>query len=153
VWRRAQWGQLAWVVHAVGLLIAGAVILWVGMTSVFVAEDLNFLCLKSRDAGELGAKMVAVVAHDRATLGGMLFASGAGMFLSVLWCFRRGAAWLWTTTAFLGIPAYTAALGVHLWVGYIDWRHLVHAVAGLVLWVAGSTSHTEYRSVHSPHFY
>jgi len=137
VWRRALWGQLLWVIHAVGLLIAGCVILGIGMTSVFVSEDLAFLCLSEVQAGQMDARMVGVVAHDRATLGGMLLASGVATLLPVLWCFRRGAGWLWDALAGLGAPAYAVAIGMHLWVGYTDWRHLVPALVGLGLWAAG----------------
>jgi dihydroorotate dehydrogenase len=136
-WRRAHWGQLLWIVHAAGLLIAGGVILTIGMTSVFVREDITFLCMSDEAVRALDARLFAVVAHDRATLGGMLLASGVGSLLLVLWCFQRAAAWLWTAMAGLGVPAYAAALGVHLWVGYTDWRHLVPAGAGLLLWLGG----------------
>ena len=124
IWRRAQWGQLFWVIHAVGLLIAGSVILVIGMTSVFVREDLAFLCLDAAQAQAFGERLIGVVAHDRATLGGMLLATG-------------GADWLWWAMAGLGTPAYVVAVGVHLWVGYTDWRHLVPALAGLALWGGG----------------
>ncbi len=136
-WIAAQWGQLLWLVHAVGLILAGAVILRIGMTSVFVAEDLDFLCLTAKDAAVMNERLIGVVAHDRATLGGMLLASGVGALLPVLWCYQRGATWLWWAMAGLGVPAYSAALGVHLWVGYTDWRHLLPAVIGLALWLAG----------------
>jgi hypothetical protein len=136
-WRRAQWGQLLWVVHAVGLLIAGTVILSVGLTAVFVSEDLNFLCVTAQQAEAWGLKVMGVVAHDRATLGGMLLSSGVAMLLPVLWCFRRGERWLWHALLGLGLPAYGAALGIHLAVGYVDWRHMVPAVVGLLLWLAG----------------
>jgi hypothetical protein len=136
-WRKAQWGQLLWVVHAIGLLIAGGVILKVGMTSVFVREDLNFLCLTEQQARELGARMIGVIAHDRATLGGMLLASSMAMLLPVLWCFRPGQQWLWWAMVGLGLPAYAAALSIHGWVGYTDWHHMVPAVAGLALWLGG----------------
>jgi dihydroorotate dehydrogenase len=137
VWRRAQWGQLLWVIHAAGLLFAGLLILGIGMTSVFVSEDLGFLCITAQQASELGERMIGVIAHDRATLGGMLLASGVAMLLPVLWCFRRGEAWLWWALAGLGFPAYAAALGIHVKVSYTDWRHMVPAVAGLGLWVGG----------------
>lgn len=136
-WRRAQWGQLCWVIHAVGLLIAGATILGIGMSAVFVAEDLDFLCLGPVPGQALGEKLVAVVAHDRATLGGMLLSSGVAMLLPVLWCFRRGSRWLWTAVAGLGLPAYGAALAAHFMTGYVDARHLLPAVAGLLLWAGG----------------
>ncbi|MDF3056629.1 MAG: hypothetical protein K0R17_844 [Rariglobus sp.] len=136
-WRRAQWGQLLWVVHAVGLVLAGCVILAIGMTQVFVSEDLAFLCMDAGQVRAMGERVVSVVAHDRATLGGMLWASGVGMLLPVLWCHQRGASWLWWAVAGLGLPAYAAALGMHAWVGYTDWRHIVPAFVGLALWAGG----------------
>ncbi len=136
-WRLAQWGQLFWVVHATGLLFAGCLILGIGMTSVFVSEDLDFLCMTAQQAREMGERMLGVIAHDRATLGGMLLASGTAMLLPVLWCFRRGEAWLWRAMAGLGLPAYVAAIGVHVRVGYTDWRHMVPALLGLGLWLGG----------------
>jgi dihydroorotate dehydrogenase len=136
-WRRAQWGQLLWVVHSVGLLIAGGFILSISVTSVFVSEDLGFLCMTAAEVQAMGERVVSVVAHDRATLGGMLLASGVAMLLPVLWNYERGAAWLWRAMAGLGLPAYGAALGVHLWVGYDDWRHAVPAWLGLGLWAGG----------------
>ena len=137
VWRRAQWAQLLWVVHAGGLLAAGGVILTIGMTSVIVQEDVAFLGVSGPPAQAFGEKRFGVVAHEGATLGGMLLASGVAMLLPVLWCYRRGAALLWGAMAGLGAPAYAAAIGVHLWVGYTDWRHLVPALAGCGLWVVG----------------
>lgn len=136
-WRRAQWGQLCWVIHAVGLVLAGTVILAIGMTDVFVSEDLSFLCLSLERVQALGARVVAVVAHDRASLGGLLWASGVAMLLPVLWCHQRGARWLWWAIAGLGLPAYGATLVMHAWVGYTDWRHILPAVLGLVLWMGG----------------
>lgn len=136
-WRRAQWGQFCWVIHAVGLLLAGCVILGIGMTRVFVNEDLAFLCMSVEQVRELGDRVVSVVAHDRATLGGMLWAAGMGMLLPVLWCHQRGANWLWWAVLGLGVPAYGATLGMHWWVGYTDWRHILPAGAGLALWAGG----------------
>ena len=136
-WRRAQWGQLCWVVHAVGLLIAGSVILGIGMTRVFVSEDLDFLCMTADQVRAMGDRVVSVVAHDRATLGGMLWAAGVAMLLPVLWCHERGARWLWQAMAGLGLPAYASTLGLHAWVGYTDWRHILPAVVGLALWAGG----------------
>lgn len=148
-WRRAQWGQLIWILHAVGLLIAGGVILVIGMTNVFVSEDLAFLCLSPGEAQQLDSRLVGVVAHDRATLGGMLLASGTVSLLVILWCFRRGADWVGRAMNCLGLPAYAAAIGVHFWVDYTDWRHLVPAWAGCALWAAGGFLSRGYLSARS----
>jgi len=95
------------------------------------------LCLTGPQVSGLGARLISVVAHDRATLGGMLLAAGLAMLLPVLWNFGRGQRWLWLALVGLGLPAYAAALGVHFWVGYTDWRHLVPAFLGAALWLAG----------------
>jgi dihydroorotate dehydrogenase len=143
-WRRAQWGQLLWVTHAIGLLLAGVFILGIGITTVFVSEDLGFLCMTAQQAQELGARMIGVVAHDRASLGGMLLACGVAMLFPVLWCCRRGETWLWWAMAGLGLPAYGAALGIHFAVNYTDWRHIVPALIGLGLWLGGLVLTREY---------
>lgn len=136
-WRRAQWGQLLWLIHAVGLLMAGGFILWIGMSSIVVREDLDFLCSTRAAMAGLNSDLLGVVAHDRATLGGMLLASGVAMLLTTLWCVRRGRKWVWTATLALGAPSYAAALGVHFYVGYTNWRHLAPAFVGLCLWSLG----------------
>lgn len=136
-WRRGQWGQLLLVVHAVGLLAAGAVILGIGMTRVFVRTDLEFLCATPAELMAFNDRLVAVVAHDRAALGGMLVAAGVAQGLATLWGLRRGRRWLWGALVALGVPAYAAAIGIHLDVGYTDPLHLAPAFAGAALWATG----------------
>jgi hypothetical protein len=52
----------------------------------------------------------------------------------VLWGWRRGRAWLWWTILATGAPAYCCAIGIHWWVGYTDWHHLLPALLGAGLW-------------------
>ncbi len=136
-WRRAQWSQLLLVVHAFGLLFAGLLISFIGLTRVFVAEDLAFLCIGAGEVPALGERLIAVVAHDRATLGGMLLACGIASLLPVLWDYRRGNAWLRDALLGLGAPSYAAAIGIHHAVGYLDWRHLLPAWVGGFLFFGG----------------
>lgn len=35
-------------------------------------------------------------------------------------------------------------LGLHAWVGYTDWRHILPAVVGLALWAGGLGLSAEY---------
>lgn len=136
-WRRAQWGQLLLVLHSVGLLGAGVVICIVGIGDVFVASDLNFLQTSLQELREANPRLIPLVAHDRATLGGMLIASGLVYLLGSLWGLRRGARWLWHAFLWSALAAYACAIGVHFWVGYVDWHHLFPAFAGLGLMLTG----------------
>lgn len=149
-WRLAQWGQLLLIVHAAGLLIAGVVISVIGLTHVFVAEDLAFLCIAPGEVSALGERLFGVVAHDRATLGGMLLACGVASLLPTLWSYERGTRWLRSAFLGLGLPAYTAALGIHYAVGYQDWRHLLPAWLGAALWSGGLALSWRYLGAKHP---
>src|SRR5262249_42276163 len=136
-WRLSQWGQLLFVAHGVALVTAGLVISAIGCTTVFVPEDLAFMGTTAAALQLANPRLLPVVAHDRASLGGMLVASGLVVLLSALWGWRRGERWLWWTYLLGGGAAYAAAVGVHLAVGYTDFRHLLPAVGGTLLLVAG----------------
>ncbi|HWN43830.1 MAG TPA: dihydroorotate dehydrogenase, partial [Thermoanaerobaculia bacterium] len=136
-WRRALWGQLLLILHGCGLLGAGITISVVGITKVFVPEDLEFMRTTAEALTGADARLVPLVAHDRATLGGMLLASGWVFLLPVLWGFRNGSAWLWWTLLTAGCSAYAAALGVHYSVGYMSLVHLLPAFGGLLTLLLG----------------
>jgi dihydroorotate dehydrogenase len=135
--RRAMWGQLIFVLLGAGFLVAGVVISYIGITSVFVKEDLEFMRTTAAELGAAHERLVALVAHDRASLGGMLMANGFAVLLSALWGFRAGAAWLWRALALAGNVAFAAAIGIHYVVGYDSWFHLAPAFLGWALWLLG----------------
>ncbi|MBA4064119.1 MAG: dihydroorotate dehydrogenase [Isosphaera sp.] len=136
-WRRAQWGQLLLVLHGAAVVAAGLVISAVGVTSVFVHEDLEFMGTTAEALAAASPRLVPLVAHDRATFGGMLVATGLALVLAALWGFRAGNGWLWW--AFLAAVAagYVPAIGVHFVVGYDDWFHLLPAGAGFAAALLG----------------
>jgi dihydroorotate dehydrogenase len=123
-------------VHAAGLIGAGLVISVIGATHVFVHEDLEFLGTTAAALAAMKPHLVPLVAHDRATLGGMLLASGLALLLTALWGVRPGERWLWWTLLAAGLPAYAAAIGIHYAVGYHSAFHLAPAFAGLALFGA-----------------
>ena len=82
-------------------------------------------------------RLVPLVAHDRATFGGMLLAGGWAFLLPALWGYRTGSGWLWWTLLLAGISAYAAAIIVHFAVGYTDAMHLFPAFAGLAILLVG----------------
>lgn len=137
IWRSSLWGQLLLIIHGFALLAAGVAISTVGVTQVFVHEDLEFMRTTAETLHAANARIVPLVAHDRATFGGMLLASGWAFLLPALWGYRRGAAWLWWTILIAGLPAYAAAIGVHFAVGYLSLMHLLPAFGGLALFLLG----------------
>jgi dihydroorotate dehydrogenase len=141
-WRSLQWGQLLFVIHGAVIIVAGLVITGVGMTQVFVKEDLEFLQTTAEALNAAHPQLKPLVAHDRATFGGMLIACGLATLLPALWGFRRGERWLWWTLMLSGNIAYIAALAVHLDVGYSSHLHLLPVYGGLAwLWAGGLFSY------------
>ncbi|HEY3963324.1 MAG TPA: hypothetical protein VGM05_02130 [Planctomycetaceae bacterium] len=136
-WRLSQWGQLLFIVHGVVLVIAGCVIASYGVTTVFVPEDLEFMETSAEHLHGAHPQLVPLVAHDRATFGGMLISCGVCVLLSSLWGFRRGREWLWWALMTAGGVAYVATILVHWHVGYSSLKHLLPAYGGLAMLVIG----------------
>jgi dihydroorotate dehydrogenase len=136
-WRLGQWGQLLLVLHGLGLLGAGLVICAVGIGDVLVATDLDYLRTDLAELRSANPRLIPLVAHDRATLGGMLLASGIVYLLGSLWGMRRGNAWLWHAFLWSALAAYACAIGIHYWIGYENGVHLFPAYAGLALLLGG----------------
>lgn len=130
-WRLAQWGQLMLVMHAIGLMGAGTVIAGFGVTTVFVHEDLEFMQTTAEHLAAANPRLLPLVAHDRATFGGMLVCTGLTLLLTSLWGIGPGRPWLWWTLFLAAFLGYLPAIGVHLAVGYTDGMHLLPAFLGL----------------------
>lgn len=133
-WRRGQWGQLLFVLSGVALTGAGVVILVIGSTSVLVATDVAFLRTTAAQLRLSYDQLVPLIAHDRASLGGMLIANGITVWLAAQWGFRAGARWLWLALAWGGNIAFACANIVHFVVGYVSALHLTPSVLGWVVW-------------------
>ena len=134
-WRRGQWGQLIFVMLGVGLVVAGGVISIVGCTKVLVGTDLDFLRTTAARLLVANERLMPLIAHDRASLGGMLIANGLVIWLAAQWGIRAGERWLWRALAAAGNVAFAAAVGVHLVVGYVNWLHFAPAITGWCLWI------------------
>lgn len=141
-WKRHQWGQLMFVIHGAVLIVAGAVISCVGMTTIFVREDLEFMNTTFEALCGPNPALLPLIAHDRATFGGMLISCGVATFLSALWGFGCGRAWLWRGLVLAGTVAYGTAILVHWIVVYNSLVHLLPAYGGVVwLWVSAGLSY------------
>ncbi|HLN61306.1 MAG TPA: hypothetical protein VK464_07090, partial [Symbiobacteriaceae bacterium] len=134
-WRLGQWGQLLWIVLAAGGTVAGLTISAIGVTRVFVPEDLAFMGT-SAEALRAVERLVPLIAHDRVGFGNALVCNGLTVLLMALWGFRRGARWLWWAFALAGVPSYLGAFGTHIAVGYTDLWHLTPPLVGLLVLIA-----------------
>jgi hypothetical protein len=137
LWRPGQPATLGrWTLGflAAGIIAAGATIMVVGMTSVFVPQDLTFMDMTRANLETFSPRLVPVIAHDRAGFGGGLFSTGI-----ILLLISRQAALtrsLVQIVALMGLAGFGAALGVHPAIGYTDTVHLAPAYLGCLLFVA-----------------
>lgn len=118
-----------------GMLAGGGTILILGMTTVFVPEDLEFMCVTPEALRAVNANLIPLIAHDRAGFGGCLCAFGTALGLTV-WCARPTRS-LWETLAVAGAAGFGAAVGIHPLIGYNNPKHVLPAAAGALVYMAG----------------
>src|SRR5436190_8253582 len=83
-WRTSRdLGRVFLLLTGVGKIGAGAVIMTVGMSSVFVPQDLVYLGLQPAELTAINPRLVPLIAHDRAGFGGGLLSCGVLVALIV----------------------------------------------------------------------
>jgi hypothetical protein len=128
-------GRALLLATALTLVAAGGVIMTVGMTSVFVPQDLAFMGLEPADLRAINPRLIPLIAHDRAGFGGGLCATGITVFLCV-WCGRPSRS-LWQALLVAGVVGFGTAIAVHPLIGYVDVTHLAPAIIAAVVFGAG----------------
>jgi hypothetical protein len=132
---RSGRGQALLVLAAFGIVAAGLTIMTVGATSVFVPTDLEFIRATRQDLAAVNARLIPLIAHDRAGFGGALFSFGIAMLAAHV--FHPQGRSLWQALALGGLFGFATAIGVHPAIGYTSVSHLAPAVAGCLLYVTG----------------
>jgi dihydroorotate dehydrogenase len=89
-----------------------------------VPEDLAFLHITPAALHTANARLIPLIAHDRAGFGGALVSDGVAILLLALWGFRQGTHWVWWTLAGAGICEFIASVAIHWAVGYTNVWHL-----------------------------
>lgn len=123
--RRALWGQLLMIGVGAGLAVAGIVISAVGLTTVFVPTDLEFLATSSAGLRSVDTHLLPFIAHDRAGFGGALIGAGLAVSLISLWGWRRGQRWVWWSLLIGCLFGTAPALAIHFAIGYTHFVHLL----------------------------
>lgn len=120
---------------ATGMVCGGLTIMTVGMTFVFVPEDLAYLRVNRMDLDILNPRLVPLIAHDRAGFGGAVCCCGV-VLAGIAWkaVLDRAAS---QALAIAGMFGFGSAILVHPAIGYDDWWHLSPAVGGALLFAFG----------------
>jgi hypothetical protein len=132
---RLDAGRAVLLLTAFGMAGGGMTILLVGMTCVFVPEDLAFMGITPAELEAINPRLIPLIAHDRAGFGGAVLCCGLLAAGSVRYG-RASKAW-WQAMALVGVAGFGTAVGVHPAIGYTDWWHLLPAVAGATTWTVG----------------
>jgi len=137
LWSPAGMGRACLTFTALGMILGGALIMGVGMTRVFVPQDLEYMGVTADDLRALNPRLVPLIAHDRAGFGGGLFSTGVMVMSMVRRGLRPGAQSLWWALALAGGSGFACAIGIHPIVGYTSAVHLAPAYAGALSLVVG----------------
>ena len=133
---RIGMGNSMILVNAICLLLGGLVIMIVGMTSVFVPQDLDYINIKICGIQDINPNLVPVIAHDRASFGGGLAVIGIILFF-VFWHAKPNKV-LWETLITAVSIGYLSAILVHFAIGYLNFIHLLPAFIGFAIFITGS---------------
>jgi hypothetical protein len=128
-------GRALLLATAVGMIAGGFTVMVVGMTKVFVSQDLEFIGLAAGSIRAINPRLIPLIAHDRAGFGGAICTTGIVVFFCV-WC-AKPARSLWQVLCFAGAVGFAAAIGVHPLVGYVDFVHLAPALLGAITFILG----------------
>jgi hypothetical protein len=120
---------------AAGMMAGGGTIVVLGMTTVFVPEDIAFMGVTAEQLHAISPRLVPLIAHDRAGFGGGILTAGLAVGLCV-WCGEPTRS-LWDALLLAGVMGFGCAIGVHVVVGYTTFTHLAPAIAGAVWFLIG----------------
>jgi hypothetical protein len=128
-------GRACLLATAIGMILGGLTIMSVGMTRVFVPQDLSFMGLTASDLHAINPRLVPLIAHDRAGFGGGIASCGIAVLFCV-WCGKPSRS-LWQVLCLAGVVGFSTAIGIHPIIGYLDSVHLAPAVIGALVFLVG----------------
>jgi hypothetical protein len=136
--RRARFGRRLLLATAFAMAVAGLTITIVGMTVVFVPQDMAYMDTTRDRLMLLNPHLIPLIAHDRAGFGGGVFNVGF-IILCIAWC-ATPSRHVWQALALAGAVGFGTAIGVHPIVGYNNPVHLAPACLaavgyGIAIWL------------------
>jgi len=131
----AEFGYKSLIFCALGIVLGGFVIMIVGMTFVFVPEDLDYMVMCSGDFSKINKNLTPLIAHDRASFGGGL--SCVGILLLCIINNAKPSRNLWEVLLIAMSSGFLSVLAIHFMVGYTAFTHLLPAYLGTLAFYAG----------------
>lgn len=128
-------GKLFLLFCAIGIFLAGVTIMTVGMTTIFVPQDLEYMNITVCGLDEINKNLKPLIAHDRAAFGGGLATIGL-LYFFIIRCSHAMIS-LWQILALSLAVGFSTAIGVHYVIGYTSVTHLLPAYFGVVTSVIG----------------
>ncbi len=136
-WKVGIVGQLAFVLLGFSFVMGGVIISGIGISSVFVETDIQYICMPPEMLERFNQNLIPVLAHDRAGFGSALLSVGLLVLTMALWGYQQGNRWIWWTFLIGGLPAFIAGIYIHFAIGYTTFIHLLPAYFALGLYVTG----------------
>lgn len=123
-------GRLFLYFSSLGIFLAGTTIMVVGMSTVFVPQDLEYMNITVCGIEDINKNLKPLIAHDRAAFGGGLSTIGVLFFFII----RKSepSVNLWQIIALSMGTGFSTAIGVHFIIGYTDFIHLLPAYFGAI---------------------
>jgi hypothetical protein len=128
-------GRALLLATGLGMMLGGTIIMIVGMTQVFVPQDLRYMGLTVHDLQQINPRLIPLIAHDRAGFGGAIATCGLILFCCV-WRGRPSRS-LWQAIVLAGGVGFGTAIGVHPIIGYTELSHLLPAYIGASMFMGG----------------
>lgn len=128
-------GKLFLLFSAMGIFFGGITIMIVGMTTIFVPQDLEYMSITVCGLDEINKNLKPLIAHDRAAFGGGLATIGL-LYFFIMRC-SDAIISLWQILALSLAVGFSTAIGVHYLIGYTSVTHLLPAYFGVITSIAG----------------
>jgi hypothetical protein len=128
-------GKIFLLFSAVGLLLGGTTIMAVGMTTVFVPQDLQYMNITVCGIEKINNNLKPLIAHDRAAFGGGLATIGL-LYFFIVWRSLPSIS-LWQIIALSMTIGFSSAILIHYAIGYTDFIHLLPAHFGAFMSLMG----------------
>jgi hypothetical protein len=142
-------GRVLLYFSSLGILGGGITIMIVGMTTIFVPQDLDYMGITVCGIEQINSKLKPLIAHDRAAFGGGLATIGLLYFFII----RQSppSINLWQIIALSMTVGFSSAIGVHYLIGYTSFTHLLPAYFGAGTSAIGLImTYSGMRSMQSP---